>query len=255
MRGDPAVETRVALITGASSGIGAAVAQRLAREEGWMLLLSGRDEARLDRVAQLTAGYALAEDLGEAEGADRLVSAALAAATRVDTLIASAGVGWCGSFVAMPAAQIDRLVAVDLVAVVRLVRLLVPGMIARGRGQIVLLGSIAGSVAVAGEAVYSAVKAGLAAFADALRLELAGTGVQVILVVPAVVDTPFFARRGAPYERAVPRPIAARKVADATVKAILQGRDEVFVPGWTRVPGRVRGAAPRIYRRLAARFG
>jgi hypothetical protein len=69
------------------------------------------------------------------------------------------------------------------------------------------------------------------------------------------VDTPFFARRGVPYTRSVPRPVSAERVADVVWEALRRGRAEVYVPGWLGVAGRVRGAAPGVYRRLAARFG
>ena len=152
-------------------------------------------------------------------------------------------------------ARIDELVGTDLLATLHLVRGLLPHMVAAGSGRIVLLGSVAGSVGVRGEAVYSAVKAAVAAFADALRYELRGTGVGVTHVVPGVVDTAFFDRRGAPYRRTWPRPVPPERVADAVLTAVRRGTDEVYVPGWLRLPARVRGAAPGLYRRLAAHFG
>ncbi|MYX99789.1 SDR family NAD(P)-dependent oxidoreductase [Streptomyces sp. SID486] len=244
-----------ALVTGASSGIGAAVARRLAAEGNWRLVLNGRDVTRLEQVAALAGALALPADLTRPGAGRRLADLTLDHLGRVDLLVAGAGVGWAGDFSGMPAARIDEIVGVDLLATVHLVRAVLPHMIAAGSGRVVLVGSLAGSVGVRGEAVYSAAKAALGVFADSLRYELRGTGVGVSHVVPGVVDTPFFDRRGIPYTRTWPRPVPAERVADAVHAAVLRGRDEVFVPGWLRLPARLRGAAPGLYRRLAARFG
>jgi short-subunit dehydrogenase len=247
--------TRVALVTGASSGIGSSVAAGLARRGGWRIVLGGRDEERLSRVAARVNGVPVAADLTAEDGCVRLVHEAERPTGAVDLLVVSAGVGWAGEFASMPLHKIDQVFETDLTAAVRMVRLVLPGMVDRGSGHIVLIGSIAGAVSVRGEAVYSAAKAGLAAFAESLSYELAGTGVEVSVVAPGAVDTPFFARRGSPYARSRPRLVSADRVARAVLATVARPRREVYVPAWLRVPSRLRGAAPGLFRRLATRFG
>ncbi|WP_073948866.1 SDR family NAD(P)-dependent oxidoreductase [Streptomyces kebangsaanensis] len=251
----PAAPGGGALVTGASSGIGAAVARRLAAEGGWRLVLNGRDRARLEEVARDTSAVAYPADLSGQDAERRLAEFALDSVGRVDLLVAGAGIGWAGPFSTMPQRAIDEVFDVNVLATLHLVRLLLPQMVGRGTGRVVVIGSLAGTVGVRDEAVYSAAKAALGTFTDAVRYELRGTGVGISHVVPGVVDTPFFDRRGVPYRRSRPRPVPASRVADAVWEAVSRGRDEVYVPGWTRLPGRVRGAAPALYRRLAARFG
>lgn len=238
------------LVTGATGGIGRALAGLLAGR-GARLLLTGRDGDELARLAVRTRGTTVVADLTRSEDLARLA----AQAGECDVLVCNAGAGWAGDALAMPANALERLVALNLTAPMVLARLLVPGMRARGHGHLVLVGSIAGVTPVGGEAAYSATKAGLAGYAESLRYELEGTGVRVSLVVPGVVDTDFFRRRGAPYDRSWPRPIPARRVAEAIVRAVREDRDEVVVPAWLRLPVRLRGIAPRTYRRLAGRFG
>ncbi|GAA4624430.1 SDR family NAD(P)-dependent oxidoreductase [Actinoallomurus vinaceus] len=234
------------LVTGASSGIGAATAREMA-EAGARLVLMGRDRRRLESVAAETGGRAVVGDL--ATDAAGLASQA----GPVDVLVSNAGAGWAGPLARMPGEAVERLTTVNLTAPILLTRLLLPGMVERGRGHVVFVASIAGAVGVREEAVYSATKAGLIVFAEGLRHELRDVGVSVVL--PGVVDTPFFDRRGMPYARRWPRPVPPERVARAVVSAIEHGRAETYVPGWLRVPSRVRGAAPGLFRLLAARFG
>jgi short-subunit dehydrogenase len=128
-------------------------------------------------------------------------------------------------------------------------------MVERGRGGVVFVSSIAGVTGVRGEAVYAATKAGLGAFAESLAYETRGRGVFVSVIVPGVIDTPFFGRRGAPYDRKRPVPLPAERVAAAIVSALEHERSVVYVPRWMRVPAWLHGAAPGMFRALAARFG
>jgi short-subunit dehydrogenase len=248
------LEGSIALVTGASSGIGRALSPLLAAR-GALLALAGRDAAALAEIAERTGGQPLAADLASPGGAERLAGLVLERFGRVDLLVSNAGAGWAGDLVAMPLETADRLLALNLVAPVRLTRLLLPGMLERGSGHLVYVTSIAGATGVAREAVYAATKAGLATFADSVREEVAGSGVTVSVVVPGVVDTPFFDRRGSAYDRSWPPPIRPERVARALLRAISSDRAEVFAPAWVRVPARLKGAAPGVYRRLALRFG
>jgi short-subunit dehydrogenase len=240
-----------ALVTGASSGIGAATAELLGRR-GARVLLTGRDETALRRVAEATGGDHLAVDLGADGGPQRVADWAAGA---VDVLVCNAGVGWAGRLVDMPAAEVDRLVRVNVLATLRLAGELLPGMVERGRGHLVLVSSIAGCLGVAEEAVYAATKAALRTFADSVRYEVAGSGVGVSVVVPGVVDTAFFDRRGTPYPRRRPQPRPPEEVARAVVDAVERNRAEVFVPRWLRLPARLHGALPGLVRTLQRRFG
>lgn len=234
------------LVTGASSGIGAAAALELSAR-GARLVLSGRDQEALADVAARTGGEMLPADLSD-PSADLAVRAG-----PVDMLVACAGEGWSGPLARMSGGTAERMIAVNLTAHVQLTRLLLPGMLERGRGHLVYVASIAGVVGVREEAVYAATKAGLLAFAESLRYELPGVGVTA--VVPGVVDTPFFARRGRPYTRRRPAPVPPERVARAIAVAVERDRAEVYVPAWLRLPARLHGAAPGAFRVLARRFG
>jgi len=241
------IDGSVALVTGASSGIGREVARRLAAE-GARVLAHGRNE---DALKELDATPLIA-DLARPGAGRALAEAALRVEERVGIVVANAGLGWAGPFEEMPPAAIDELVAVNLTAPIELTRALLPTM---NQGYLIFVTSIAGRMGVAGEAVYAATKAGLDSFAESLRFEMYGRDVRVGVVVPGVVETAFFERRGRAYDRRSPRPIPAARVADRIVGMIHRGSTEAYTPGWLRLPVAVRGALPGLYRRLGARFG
>jgi short-subunit dehydrogenase len=244
-----------ALVTGASSGIGAATATALAAA-GTQLLVSGRDEKRLAEVAARTGGAAVPADLAAPGGPTALAEAARGAAPDgIDILVSNAGVGWSGPLAEMTAAKTAELITVNLAAPIQLAALLAPGMLKRGRGRLVFVSSVAGATGVAREAVYAATKAGLSAFAESLAYETRPHGVGVSVIVPGVIDTPFFDRRGRPYGRSWPAALPAERVARAIVGAIEHDRDVVYVPRWLRLPAFLHGTAPAAFRTLAARFG
>jgi short-subunit dehydrogenase len=231
----------VALVTGASSGIGRATATALAAR-GARVIALGRDQERLEGVGERQVLWDLAEPGAVANEIGP-----------VDVLVNNAGIGWAGPLAETP--DVERLVAVNLVAPILLTRALLPGMLERGLGHVVNVASIAGFVGPRKEAVYAATKGGLIAFTESLRYELRGTGVGVTLVAPGVVATPFFERRGRPYERSWPRPIPVERVAEAIARAIEAEQDEVFIPRWLSAVARLRGAAPGLFRTFTRRFG
>ncbi|AGB21447.1 short-chain dehydrogenase of unknown substrate specificity [Mycobacterium sp. JS623] len=252
--GDMQLSGAVVLVTGASAGIGQVAAAKFAAQ-GARVLVHGRDSQRTRRVADEIGGRALIADLALPADRERLAAEALSTHGHVDVLVNNAGFGYLGPVSAMAVDVIRRLIEVDLLAAIELTRSLLPGMIERRRGAICFVTSIAGRTGVAGEAVYSATKAGLDTFADSLRVETAGSGVNVSVVVPGVVDTGFFETRGTPYTRSRPRPIPAETVADAVVRAVEREHAEEWRPRWLRIAPTVRALAPGAFRRLAVRFG
>jgi short-subunit dehydrogenase len=238
-----------ALVTGGSSGIGAAIAERLAAT-GCRVVVLGRNPEALAELAHRTGARAVVANLSSAEGLARAADAT----ADVDLLVHSAGRGWAGDLTAMTGTDIAALVALNLTAPMHLTRAALPGMRARGRGQLVFVASIA-AVGVGGEAVYAATKAGLRAFAASVRLEVSDQGIGVTTLLPGAVRTPFFDHRGKAYDRRLPRQVEPGEVASALLGAIERRQAEVFVPRWLTVAARVRGAAPEVFHRLAQRFG
>ena len=236
------------LITGGSSGIGAATAAEFAAR-GFRVAVTGRDARALDRVAEATGGVPIAGDLREPGRPRRVVEAAAAVLGGLDVVVSNAGVGWAGSFAEMTDDEMDELLDVNLRAPAHVAHAALAHL-RPGSGHLVFVGSIAGLLGVAGETWYSATKAGVAVLADTLRAELRAEAIGLSLVIPGVVDTPYFDRRKVPYLRSSPRPIAAQVVAAAIVAAVEQRRDTVIVPEWLGWPARLKGAFPALYRRL-----
>jgi short-subunit dehydrogenase len=243
----------VALVTGGSSGIGAATARALAAA-GARPLIAGRDADRLASIASETGGVALQADLATPDGPDALAAAALREADHIDLLVNNAGIGWAGPIEELTGAKVDELITVNLTSPIQLTRLIAPDMAKRHRGRIVFVSSIAGATGVRHEAVYAATKAGLTYFAESISYELAEDGVGVSVIFPGAIDTPFFERRGTPYGRRRPVPIAPEGIARAVIEVTEHDQAEAYVPAWMRFPARLHGMAPGTFRALAARF-
>ena len=174
------------VVTGATRGIGRELVDVLAGR-GARLALVARSGTALDALvhdlgSDRTAAFAC--DLGDPTAIDRLIARIEADRGPVDVLVNNAGLDHTGSFTAMTAAQLRAVVDVNLIATAELCRQVLPGMTGRGRGHIVNVSSIAGSLPSAGVIVYCATKAGVNQFTAGLRAELKHTGVATTLVSP-----------------------------------------------------------------------
>jgi short-subunit dehydrogenase len=188
------------VITGASSGIGAALARELGRSGHSLTLVARRKELLVQLALEIGASrgapsanasrvHVVAHDLADPTHATDWLAGAEAALGPVDVLINNAGVQIVGATESGDVDAGDKLLAIDLLSPLRLTRAVLPGMLERGRGTIVDVASMASLAPTAGMTYYNAAKAGLAAASEALRGELRGTGVHVVTVYPGIIDT------------------------------------------------------------------
>jgi short-subunit dehydrogenase len=242
-----------ALLTGASGGIGQAVARRL-HAHGARVLLSGRRADVLERLRAELGGSAevLLADLASAEDAAILAERA----GSVDVLVANAALPASGDLQSFTPEEIDRALDVNLRAPVQLARALLPGMVERRRGHLVFVSSLAGKAAPAGSSVYSATKFGLRGFAAGLRADLHGSGVGVTVVFPSFIrEAGMYAETGVE----LPPWVGTRTpedVARAVVRGIETGRAEIDVAPLSLRLGAIASAlAPTTTARVQRRLG
>ncbi|MFC5754638.1 SDR family NAD(P)-dependent oxidoreductase [Actinomadura rugatobispora] len=248
---------KTALITGASSGIGAEFARRLAAT-GHDLVLVARTEHKLKAMAdELTARHRIraevvSQDLSAPDAADRVAGELTARGLTIDLLVNNAGFGTAGRFAQIaPGREHDELM-VNIVALVDLTHALLPGMLARGSGAVVNIGSTAGFTISPYFATYAASKTFVLNFGLALWSELRGTGVKVLTVAPGPVETPFFDVVGSKEAAIGAKMSTPEEVVTAALRAL--ERDRGYV-----VPGRGNLAMahlmPRRPRKLLAVIG
>jgi short-subunit dehydrogenase len=230
------------LITGATGGIGHAIARAFGKR-GAKLILTGRRVDVLDGLAAEVGGRAVACDLALREDVDRLAREA----SDSDVFVANAGVPATGVLTALTQERIDRILEVNLRAPIALAHALAPGMIERGRGHMVFISSLSGRAASPASSLYAATKFGLRGFALSIREDLRPQGIGVSVVLPGFIrDAGMFADAGVK----LPPGVGTRspeEVAAAVISAIERNRAEIDVaPVTLRVGARFASAAPEI---------
>ena len=227
-------------MTGASSGIGAAIARELA-SRGARVTLVARSREPLERLAaelEAAGGSARVEpaDLSKLDEIEALVSRVLAATGAPDVLVNNAGAGRWRAIDETDPGEAAQMMALPYLAAFELTRALTPAMIAKGHGRVVCMTSLSGYTYIPGATGYAVARWAMRAFASQLREDLRGTGIGVTLIAPSEVDSPYFDNNPGSRER-VPRAVALlggavtpEVVARATADAIERGRREVIVP-------------------------
>ena len=245
------LSNQVAVITGASEGIGAAIARRFAGE-GARVVLAARSEEKLKALAEeLGSERALAvpTDVTDAEQVKRLMARTREHFGGLDILVNNAGVGLYASVAEMAWADFEQMWKVNFFGVVRCIREALPDLRER-RGMVVNISSVAGKLAIPYLTGYCASKFALNAFSTGLRMELTQAGVRVVVVCPGTVRTPFhqsaFRSNRLPevFAQRSRGGISAERVAAATLRAVVRGRREVVVPWRLRLAVGFRNLLP-----------
>jgi short-subunit dehydrogenase len=244
---------RVAVVTGASSGIGEATARALTAD-GWKCVLLARRHERLEPLAAKLGGEYEVCDVRDRAAVERVASAVLSRHPRIDLLVNNAGIPGRADFFTLEPERIEAVLATNYLGSVWCARAFAPGL---GPGShVVNVVSVAGTVAFAPAGPYAASKHAQLAFSRSLTGLLAARGVEVHTVLPGFVETEGFPQRAVLasrfFRRAVIRP---DDVADRIVRAVEKGKREVFVPRWYRVFAIAQALAPGLVARLVARSG
>jgi uncharacterized protein len=250
-----------ALVTGASSGIGAEMARQLGTR-GTDLVLVARDQSRLQALAdELTAARAgltvevLPADLTTTEGIAALEARLADPARPIDLLVNNAGFGASGDFLDHDADRWTDMVACNITAVMRLTRAALPGMVERSRGAVLNVSSVTALQPVPGSTVYAATKAFVTSFTESLHEELRGTGVTATVAHPGFTRTEFQTRAGhESLTRGLPGFVwqDAGAVAAESLDAAARGRALVVCGPLNKVAATLTGPAPRWLKRRAS---
>lgn len=224
------------LVTGASSGIGAALAEDLAGR-GAVLALCARREDRLkdtlDRCRPMSPESRMwACDLADPSEVDDLVAAVTGDLGGVDVLVNNAGVPKRRHVTRLDPVTVEQVMNINYFSPVRLTLALLPGMLDRGQGRIVNISSVAATLSSPGEAAYDASKAALSVFSEAMAIDLWDHGIKVHVVYPGVVDTELFSLPDNDPVTPGVEPISVTEAVEAIVGAVERDERQVYVPAW-----------------------
>jgi short-subunit dehydrogenase len=245
--------THIAVVTGASSGIGAALARALA-ERGWHTVLLARREDRLRALAEEVGGEFDVCDVGRRDDVERVAAKVIERHPRIHLLVNNAGIPGRRGFTEIDLDRLEEVLRVNYLGAVWCLRAFLPALEAAGRSDIVNIVSVAGTVALGPAGPYSASKHAELAFSRSTTAELRARGIHVHTVNPGFVET-----EGFPQATVLPSALLRRLVVEPehiakhVLDAIERDKRETFVPAWYRVAAIAQAVAPGLLARIASR--
>jgi uncharacterized protein len=246
------VSERVAVVTGGSSGIGAAIARLLAAR-GWHCVLLARRRDRLRAVAEEIGGEWEVCDVADRDAVDVVAEGARERHPAIGLLVNSAGIPGRSSFVHTEPEQIERIVRINYLGSVWSTRAFLPALEAGRPAHVANIVSVAGTVALRAAGPYSAAKHAQLAFSRSLTLELAPRGIQVHTVNPGFVETEGFPQTQLTRHRMLRHAVAGPElVAERVLAAVERGTVETFVPRWYRPAAVIQAMVPGTLARVQA---
>jgi uncharacterized protein len=244
---------QVAVVTGGSSGIGAAVARTLAGH-GWRCVLIARGEERLRPLAEQLGAEWEACDVGDREAVERVAETIVARHPEIALLVNNAGIPGRGSFLELPPERIEAITRTNYLGNLWCLRGFLPALEAAAPSDLVNVVSVAGTVAAGSGGPYTASKHAQLAFSRSMRNELRPRGIRVHTVLPGFVETEGFPQRSR-FPNRVARALVAEPelVAERILQAVERDRKELFVPRWYRVAPLAQALVPGLVSRLGSR--
>jgi short-subunit dehydrogenase len=243
------------LVTGASSGIGRSLALRFAREGARVALVARREDALHEVASEIHAAggdaLVLPCDVADRGQVESCTASALDSFGGIDALVNNAGYGHHRTFLEWDLADMERLMRVNYFGTLYFTKALLPQMVERERGWLVFMSSVAGKIAPPEEAAYAASKFAVEGLAAALSIEVEDAGIQVLVVRPAVIRTPFFDAQALSRMPPVSKRqfVEPEKLVDAIMSSLSRGKRELTFPGWIASAYLMQDLAPGFMRR------